>query len=238
MLRLRRTSKAYLSIVIVAAGSAGRMGFDKIFTDLAGRPVIEHSLSIFQICDIVKEIVVVVKNDDLEKAGDICRKFNKVRKVICGGDRRIDSVFSGVLETDKRAVLIGVHDGARPLVTEKIIKDTAELALERGAAIPAIHVYDTIKIAGEDRKIVETPARNELFAVQTPQIFDVDILKGALQKAVTENMDITDDSMAVESIGMPVYLSEGSVQNLKLTNPIDFITAEGIIKSYENRSRL
>lgn len=225
-------------MVIVAAGSSERMGFDKIVKDLAGRPVIEHTISAFQECQIVSEIIVVVKSEDLEAVSSICEKYNKVNKVVCGGVRRTDSVLIGVMEADRRARLIGVHDGARPLVSGRIIRDTAELALKSGAAVPAIPLSDTVKFADKAKRVTGTPNRNELYAVQTPQVFDGDILKGALRKAAAENREMTDESMAVEAMGVPVYLSEGSVENLKLTSPIDFITAEGIIKSYENRARI
>lgn len=228
----------FLSVIIVAAGSSGRMGFDKIFKSLAGRPVLENTILSFQSCEIVSEIIVVVKSEDVEAASHICAKYDKVKKVVCGGAMRVDSVLNGVMETDRRARLIGVHDGARPLVTDKIIRETAELALKSGAAVPAIPLSDTVKFANKDGKVTGTPNRSELYAVQTPQIFDGDILKGALQKARADDREMTDDSMAVEALGVPVYLSEGSVENLKLTRPIDFITAEGIVERYENRTRI
>lgn len=230
--------KGFLSVVIAAAGSSQRMGFDKIFKDLVGRPVIEHTILAFQECQIVSEIIVVVKSEDLEAASHICRKYSKVSKVVSGGERRIDSVLSGVMETDRRAKLIGIHDGARPLVSDTIIRDTAELARKCGAAVPAIPLSDTVKYADTNRRVTDTPSRSELYSVQTPQVFDGDILKGALRKALNDNREITDDSMAVEALGVPVYLSEGSAENLKLTSPVDFITAEGIIERNENRARI
>lgn len=237
-LKLLRNSKSFLSIVVVAAGSSERMGFDKTFANLAGRTVIEHSLSTFQKCNIVNELVVVVKTEDLPRASDICKKYDKVKKVVCGGAKRLDSVLAGVTETEQSASLIGVHDGARPLVSEQEIVRTAELALKYRAAIPALQVSDTIKKADSDGRVTGTPMRSELYAVQTPQVFDSDILKGALAKAVLENAEVTDDSMAVERLGLPVYLSEGSAENIKLTRPIDFIIAEVILERNENRTRI
>lgn len=230
LLRARRGEVGFLSMVVVAAGSSRRMGFDKIFSILGGRPVMSYSLHTFQTCDIVKEIIVVVNEESFDAAGEICGQFTKVKKLVVGGARRIDSVINGALETDRCAKFIGVHDGARPLVTYKIIEDTAALAAKHGAAVPAISVNDTIKTADCDKMVTGTPARSEMFAIQTPQIFDGSILKGALKKAAEAGGEITDDSMAVEAIGMHVFLSEGSEENLKLTRPIDLITAEGILK--------
>lgn len=227
----RKEGKLPLSMVIVAAGLSNRMGFDKIFSLLDGRPVLEYSLKTFETCRIVQEIIVVVNEAGLDAAGEICSQFPKVRKIVLGGKRRIDSVMNGVLETDRHTRLIGVHDGARPLVTHKIIEDTAALAEKFGAAAPAISVNDTIKTADGKRMVTGTLVRSELFAVQTPQIFDGDILKGALQKAADSGTEITDDSMAVEALGVHVYLSEGAEENIKLTKPLDVIVAEGILKA-------
>ena len=229
-LRASRGKTGPLSMVVVAAGSSNRMGFDKIFSLLDGCPVITYSLRAFQTCELVKEIIVVVNEENFGIAGEMCAQFTKVKKLVIGGSRRIDSVMNGVLETDRRAGLIGVHDGARPFVTHKIIEDTAVLAEKHGAAIPAIGVNDTIKMASTSKMVTGTPARSELFAVQTPQIFDGSILKGALKKALSSDAEITDDSMAVEALGVHIYLSEGSEENLKLTRPIDIITAEGILR--------
>lgn len=227
----KEPERPFLSVVVVAAGSSTRMGFDKLFAEVAGRPVLAHTLLALEAVKAVSEIIVVARATDIPDVGAVCRELDllKVTKVIRGGVRRVDSAYNGVLEADPKAVLIGIHDGARPFVPELVIEEAFQVAAEYGAAVPAVPVTDTIKRADEDGTVQETPERSRLFAVQTPQIFDADILKGALQKALEEGRDLTDDSMAVEAMGLPVYLTHGSPENIKLTRPLDLLTAEGIL---------
>ena len=207
------------------------MGFDKLFAEVAGLPVLAHTLLALDQAEVISEIIVVVRDQDILDVGTLCRELNlqKAAKVIRGGARRVDSVFNGVLETDSRATLIGVHDGARPLVTEAVISEAVQAAEEFGAAVPAVPVTDTIRRVDANGLVLDTPDRSSLYAMQTPQIFDADILKGALQKELEEGRDITDDAAAVEAIGLPVRLTTGSPENIKLTWPPDLMTAEGIL---------
>lgn len=225
----------YCSAVIVAAGSSSRMkGEDKLLLDLCGKPVIWHTIRLFQNCPLVNEIVIVTRNDLQGYIRSLCaaHSFDKVQSVVEGGSSRAHSVMRGLAQVSKKSGLVAIHDGARPLATVDVIESAIQKAAEYHAAAPAVPVKDTIKIA--DRHIVtQTPDRSTLFAVQTPQVFDYDLLRGALQKALDENLSITDDCSAVEAMGMSVYLTDGSEENIKITTPMDMLLAEAIYKRRE-----
>ena len=211
--------------VIVAAGSARRMnGIDKIMAQVQGEPMIVHSVRAFQENPCIREIIVVTREALLQPISRLCceRGFDKVTAVVLGGADRVASVEKGVYALSPKTALIAVHDGARPFVTQKIITDTVKMAAQTGAAAPALPVKDTIKVA-ENGIVKQTPARERLFAVQTPQIFDADLLKGALTNAREKCLPITDDCSAVEAMGMTVSLTEGAECNLKVTTPMDLV---------------
>lgn len=216
------------SAVIVAAGTAQRMGgIDKVMADLCGRPLLWHTLQTFQKHPLVSEMIVVTREDLLVSVGELCEKsgFSKVKMVLCGGEDRLHSVLNGVACVAKKAHLIAVHDGARPLVSPKIITDTVMKAYSKGAAAPAVPVKDTVKVAKNDA-VVSTPERKNLFAVQTPQVFDSDLLRAALYNAQEKNLPVTDDCSCVEAIGMRVFLTSGEEKNLKVTTPLDLKIAK------------
>jgi len=238
----RKRDSPFLSMVVTAAGSSTRMGTDKIFAQIDGRPVLFYSLYAMEQCSAVSEIIVVVGNAHIDEAAEICTHFgiSKAAKIICGGDRRMDSVWAGVMAVSRTAALVGVHDGARPFVTSEIIEQTASAAASFGAAVPAVAVKDTIKCASGG-VVKSTPDRNELFAVQTPQIFEEGILKAALEMAISNNSEITDDAMAVEKLGVPVHLTQGSYENIKLTTPSDMLIAKQLLEGrpgFENWPRI
>lgn len=219
--------------VVPAAGSSRRMeGQDKILLPLDDVPVLVHTLQALSASEYIQEIVVVTREDLIVQVGQLCRDcaLDKVTKVLIGGATRADSVLAGVEEVSDRAELIAVHDGARPLVTVEVIDEVIRKAAECGAAAPAVPVKDTIKRA-VDGVVAETPDRAQLFAIQTPQVFDGDLLLGALRKAVEDGAAITDDCSAVERIGMKVCLTEGSYENIKITTPADMLVAEAILHS-------
>lgn len=219
--------------VVPAAGSSRRMeGQDKILLPLDDVPVLVHTLQALSASEYIQEIVVVTREDLIVPVGQLCRDcaLDKVTKVLIGGATRADSVLAGVEEVSDRAELIAVHDGARPLVTVEVIDEAIRKAAECGAAAPAVPVKDTIKRA-VDGVVAETPDRAQLFAIQTPQVFDGDLLLGALRKAVEDGAAITDDCSAVERIGMKVCLTEGSYENIKITTPADMLVAEAILHS-------
>lgn len=221
------------SAILVAAGSARRMeGIDKILTPLGELPVLVHTLYAFQDCEAVHEIVVVTREDLLVEVSRLCKEyqFNKVRCVVVGGAERIHSVRAGIQTVNPEAKLIAIHDGARPLVTQEILLETIQKAAKTGAAAPALPVTDTIKRA-EKNRTVETVDRSALFAVQTPQVFEAGLIKTALEKAINDGENLTDDCAAVERLGMKVTLTAGSRENIKITTPFDLRLGEVILES-------
>ena len=223
--------RPYCAAVGVAAGSAPRMnGIDKMMADLRGEPVLLHTLRAFDQCSCIDEIIVVTRDDLVLAVDEMCRKYqlDKVKQVILGGDERTNSVMAGLDCVSEHAGLVAIHDGARPLVSPEIIEKTVEKAAQTGAAAPAIPMKDTVKVAR--RGVIEaTPDRRSLVAIQTPQVFDVDLVRGALFKAEQEGISVTDDCSAVERLGMKIHLTEGSDENLKITTPIDLVLAEAIL---------
>ena len=224
---VRKTlSLRYCGAVIVAAGSASRMGgIDKVMATIAGEPMIVKTARAFQQCDAIREIVIVTRQDLLVPIMDLCHDFHKVKLVITGGSSRQESVTRGIQALSDSVKLVAIHDGARPLISPELIDTTVRTANRYHAAAPAIPVKDTIKQARGG--IVEcTPDRSTLWAVQTPQVFDRDLLLGALKKAQEDGAAVTDDCSAVERMGMPVRLVPGDERNLKVTTPMDLQIAQ------------
>ena len=212
--------------VIVAAGSATRMGgIDKVMANLGGEPMIVRTVRAFQNCDAIASIVIVTREDLIRPISDLCRDMKKVAAVVAGGKSRQESVHLGLNALPKGTKLAAVHDGARPLVSWQVIDRVVRAANSYGAAAPAVPVKDTVKaVAGGI--VRETPDRKTLRAVQTPQVFDIDLLRGALKKASEEKAEITDDCSGVERLGMSVKIVEGDDRNIKVTTPLDLKIAE------------
>ena len=221
----------YTAAVIVAAGSATRMGgVDKIFAPIAKLPVICRTLAAFNNHPAIDEIIVVTRPDVIERMSRVCVAYEKVRIVVSGGASRTESVQKGLAAISEGTQLVAVHDGARPLVPAEVITKAVAKAAKFGAAAPAIPVKDTIKVS-ESGAVDATPRRETLFAVQTPQVFDAELLKAALQDALRANAALTDDCSAVERFGKEVHLTEGDAENIKITRPLDLIVAEAILQS-------
>lgn len=220
----------YCGAVIVAAGTASRMGgIDKVMAPLDGEPMIVRTVRTFQNCDAIREIVIVTREDLITKIMDLCAGFDKVRAVVVGGSSRPESVAAGLNALSKKVRLAAIHDGARPLVTWQVIDRTVRAANSYGAAAPAVPVKDTVK-AVRGGVVAATPDRSKLRAVQTPQVFDIDLLRGALKKAQTDGAVITDDCSAVENMGMSVKIVEGDERNLKVTTPMDLKIAQMLLE--------
>ena len=216
--------------VIVAAGSASRMGgIDKVMAQLKGEPMILRTVRAFQQCDAVKEIVIVTREDLIRPISSLCAQMDKVKAVVAGGKSRQESVWLGLNALSKDVKLAAIHDGARPLITNAVIDRTVRAAHTYGAAAPAVPVKDTIKVV-KSGLVMATPDRANLRAVQTPQVFDFDLLRGALKKAEEENASFTDDCSAVERMGMSVKIVEGDERNLKVTTPLDLKIAEMLLE--------
>lgn len=220
----------YCGAVIVAAGNASRMGgIDKVMAPLDGEPMIRRTVRAFQQCDAIGEIVVVTREDLLPKVIGLCAEFPKVKTVVAGGSDRPASVRAGLNALSQKVQLAAIHDGARPLVTWQVIDRVVRAAHTYGAAAPAVPVKDTIKVV-KGGVVTATPDRSRLNAVQTPQVFDIDLLRGALEKAERDGASITDDCSAVENMGMTVKIVEGDERNLKVTTPMDLKIAELLLE--------
>ena len=229
----KKSGEPKCSAVVVSAGLARRMGgVDKVLAPLGELPVLVHTLYAFQDCSAVEEVILVAREDLIVEIGRLCKEFDldKVKKVIVGGKERIHSVQAGLREVNPEAELIAIHDGARPLVTQEIIRDAVTRAALTGAAAPAIPLTDTIKRT-EDGLAVETVDRAQLWAVQTPQVFEAGLIKGAVQKAIDDGELLTDDCGTVERLGMKVTLTSGSPENIKITTPLDLILGEAILQA-------
>ena len=227
--RRKKEAGPSCSAVVVAAGSSSRMGFDKVLADVGGEPVIVRCLRSFQEAPGVKEVVVVTRTELVPEIARLCQDYglDKVAKVIRGGDNRTQSARLGTLECDDKAKLIAIHDGARPFVTVQVIEDAIAQAAVNGAAAPAVPVKDTIKSA-HNCIVEQTLDRSALYAIQTPQVFDGDLIRAALQKALDDGAELTDDCAAVERLGMKVVLTAGDERNIKLTTPVDLLIGEAL----------
>lgn len=216
--------------VIVAAGNATRMGgIDKVMASVDGEPMILRSVRAFQESDVIRQIVIVTRQDLIVPLMDLCSGFDKVRAVVVGGSDRSESVRAGLQALSSDIKLAAIHDGARPFITQQVIDRTVRAAHSYAAAAPGIPVKDTIKVV-QGGVVRNTPERKSLLAIQTPQIFDVDLLKGALKKAALDKASITDDCSAVERLGMSVKIVEGDERNIKITTPMDLQLAQLLAK--------
>jgi len=224
--------KQKVAAIIVAAGAGKRMaGVDKVFAPLGGEPVLLRATRPFQQCPLVDQIVVVVSGDKENKCRALVTgpEWSKVTDICLGGKRRQDSVAAGLKRLNDFDWVI-IHDGARPLVTADLIERGLEAAKETGAAAAAVPVTDTIKVVGKDEIVRQTPPRQNLRAVQTPQVFRFDVIQIAHQQ---DARDVTDDASLVERLGHKVKLYTGSYDNIKVTTPDDLALAEILLKKYE-----
>ena len=217
--------------IVVAAGSSTRMGMDKLLLPVGDIPVIVRTLRAVQAAPSVGEIILVTREDLIVPMSQLCQDFmlTKVKKVIRGGQSRMQSVHLGALEASGEAQVLAVHDGARPFVPVEVIEGAIAKALESGAAVPGVPVKDTIKMA-PDGVVEATPDRSVLYAAQTPQVFEASLLRAALRKALDDGVEVTDDCAAVERLGMKVALTAGDERNIKLTTPVDLAIAEALLE--------
>ena len=229
----RKQKFPHCSVVIVAAGSSERMGSDKMLMTLGSKPVIIRTLMAFQKSPMVDDIVVVTRPEKIVAIADMIKLYDisKVTQVISGGATRVESSLAGVSAVRKGAKLIAIHDGARPLVSQELIERVIQGANEHISAVPAIPSTDTLKMVDSEGVIIGHVNRDTVVRVQTPQVFDADIIKGALTKAVQKRLTVTDDCSAVDMMGFSTYTVEGDTGNIKLTLPEDMVLAEAILKS-------
>ena len=232
----KKEAHPFCSAIVAAAGSSRRMeGENKLLLPLDGIPVLARTLMALNGAELVDEIVVAVREEDLLPTGDLCRIYGVAKpvKIVRGGETRLASVLAASLECREDAAFLAVHDGARPLATPELIDRVITLAYRTNAAAPGVPVKDTIKVV-RDGKVESTPPRETLQAIQTPQVFDAALLRGALQAAVTVGEEVTDDCSAVERLGKEIYLTDGSYENIKITTPEDLLLAEELLSRRED----
>ena len=221
-------------VVIVAAGTGSRMnmGINKQFIKLEGKEIIAYTIEKFYNNSNIEDIVVVVKEDESEFfKKEILDKYNfKNVKIAYGGKERQDSVYNGLKLLDEKCDVLLIHVGARPFVSDKIIDKSIEEAKEHKAIVVGVPVKDTIKVIDNDKNIVDTPNRSVLWAVQTPQTFDYNILIDAYKDAFKNKFYGTDDAMLVERIGYKVKMLEGSYNNIKITTQEDLNIGSQILR--------
>ena len=230
--RFRQNTKTpHCAAVVLAAGASSRMGTDKATMELAGIPVVIRSLMAFEKHELVDEIILVTREEMLQQLADLCHsyEFHKLRAVIKGGSTRVESSLAGVSAVGGDVEYIAIHDAARPLVTQQVITDTLYGARDFHAAVPVIPSVDTLREV-HDGFICGDVDRDSVIRIQTPQIFDADLIKGALTYCVSRQLSVTDDSSAIRHMGIKTRAINGDINNIKLTTPEDLPVAEAILR--------
>ena len=222
------------SLVIVSAGKGSRMKSDlnKQFLKIGNKEVIAHTIDKFYNNENIDEIIIVIREDEKEFFQEnIINKYGyKNIKIAFGGKERQDSVYNGLKEVDEKSKIVLIHDGARPFLTNEIIKKSIECAKEYNCAIVGVPVKDTIKIVNEKNDVCDTPNRSTLWSIQTTQVFNYSLIMKAHKKAKDDEYYGTDDSMLMEYLGYNVKVVEGSYNNIKITTPEDLKIAEEILR--------
>jgi 2-C-methyl-D-erythritol 4-phosphate cytidylyltransferase len=221
-----------LTAILVAGGDSRRMGFDKLFATIAGRSVIAHTIHAFERTDCVGEIIVVAHKDRVDEIKTIGReeKFKKVRSIIRGGKHRQDSVRAGLDHLETGAKYVAIHDAARPLVTAEQIERVFEQSRIHGAASLAEPISDTLKHADAEFFVTGPVDRDRLYAMQTPQVFERQLLGEAYRAVYAETVLVTDEVSAIERLGRKVILVPNKDLNFKITYPRDLALAEFVLK--------
>ena len=221
--------------VIVSAGKGLRFmeGKKKQFCFLGGKPVLAHTLDKFETCPLIRSVRLVVGQEDM----DYCLKeivekygFQKVSEIVPGGKRRQESVKNGMDALPKDTDIVAIHDGVRPLVTRTMIEDSIHSAVRHGAVVFAMPVKDTIKMSNPDGTVLKTLDRESLWQIQTPQTFQVNVIREAYCRATEDGFVGTDDASLVERLGVKVYILPGSYTNIKITTPEDLVLANLFLK--------
>lgn len=223
-----------ISVIIPAAGLGRRMNapINKQYLTLNGKPILAYTLDVFEKCPLIKEIVLVINQDEFK----ICQQqvlrpyhYTKI-KLVRGGDTRQESVYRGLKSINPATDLVMVHDGARPIIQEAVIIRSIYETMEHKATTVGVPAKNTIKVINDDGFVEHTPDRDYLVEIQTPQTFEYRVLKEAHEKALKLGIEGTDDAFLVERLGFPVKIVIGHYTNIKITTPEDLIIAESIIK--------
>jgi 2-C-methyl-D-erythritol 4-phosphate cytidylyltransferase len=220
-----------LTAILVAAGDSRRMGFDKLFAMIAGRQVIAHTIHAFERADCVSEIIVVARKDRLDEIGATVRdqNFKKIRLIIPGGKHRQDSVRAGLDHLEAGAKYVAVHDAARPLITTEQIERVFEQSRMHAAASLAEAISDTLKYADAEFFVAGPVDRDQLYAMQTPQVFERRLIEDAYRAVYADDASVTDEVSAVERLGRKVILVPNTDLNFKITYPRDLALAEFVL---------
>lgn len=215
--------------IILGAGAGTRMKADKskLLLEINGKTVLERTVETFSKIKEINEIIVVCRESDLDSFENVLSPYNV--SYCFGGETRQQSVMNAV-ETIDECDYLSIHDGARPLITEKEITDTLTSAIQNGAAAVGVMVKDTIKVIDSNYQIVSTPDRSSLVSIRTPQIFEFKMYVDAVEKAKADGKDFTDDCQLIEYFGKPVFTVIGDYGNIKITTPEDLPMAEGVLK--------
>lgn len=232
MLKITEKENMVVSAVIVSAGNSTRMGgVNKQFLELDGAPVIVNTITMFQRSHLVDEIIVVARESDIDEIAELVDKYDfyKVNNIVPGGATRQLSVYNGVASTSNIADLVVIHDGARPLVTNRAITETIKSAAEFGAAATGVKVKDTVKVVDDNDNIIDTPDRTYMRFIQTPQVFNKKLYLDAVN-SVEDSKNFTDDCKLLEAYGKTVKFVDGDYENIKITTPEDIELAESYLK--------
>jgi 2-C-methyl-D-erythritol 4-phosphate cytidylyltransferase len=219
-----------LSAIIVAAGSSERMGFDKLFALVSGKPIIAHTIAAFENTKCVDEIILVGRPDSLSELGKVVGKPTKVKQIVAGGAERSDSVRAGLEHVDPKSDFVAVHDAARPMITPEKIERVFEVARTGGAATLAEPINDTLKRVDADLAVKESVDRSGIYGMQTPQVFARKILEEAYDLVAKKKIVVTDEVSAVELLGHKIVLVPNHDFNFKITYPRDLPLAEFVLK--------
>ena len=221
--------------ILVAAGKGVRMGADKLWLEITGRPVIAHTWKNFNDAKCVDEIILVVRDGMQENFLELAKKFHfqKQFRIVIGGAERQDSVWNGLEALSPKIEIVAIHDAARPCVAEGLIAATIEAARKTGAAVAAQQITDTIKESADGKTISSTLDRSKLWSVQTPQTFRVEIIRRAIAAARKKNLIFTDDTAACELTGQPVQLVPSATPNPKVTVPGDLPLIETLLRLHD-----
>jgi 2-C-methyl-D-erythritol 4-phosphate cytidylyltransferase len=221
-----------VSALIVAAGSSRRMGFDKLFACLSGKPVLWYSIDAFSECDEIDEILVITREDRVGEVEQLVSSahFPKVRKVLVGGAERHLSVWNGLKAVESLgSEFVAIHDGARPLTTPRLIQECLEMARQHGAACCASPIPDTVKRASAENVVTDSVERSGLWAMQTPQVFASGLILQAYAALIAKHEMVTDEVSAVQKLGKRIALLKNQDWNFKITFPHDLELAEHVL---------
>lgn len=238
MLFRKKKERPFVTAIIPAAGSSQRMGgVNKLMMDLEGVPVLGRTLLALEACSAIQEIIVAAGEEHVVTYAELgaALGITKLSKVVKGGASRQESVYKAALEASSKANYLAVHDGARPLVTEEIIKSACEAAFLYNASAAGVKVHDTIKEIADNERISRTVDRDVLRAMQTPQVAEKALLLAALQSAIEADAPITDECSALERMGIRPVVTLGSYENIKITTAVDLLFAKAVLEGRENR---